>query len=171
MFQSNAISGIDTDEKKLLSEVTGAASAAVPEFKAADSDFTVTGTTKVDGVILDVSAKGKIKVGVNQTLTLVRSRVTSGGIYTDTLTASAHKGVKANASIVSTSDTTINSVTKLAEAALVVAENAVTVETAGSGKLGAVGALGDGAVGASSTVEIDTGDTFTVTGTTIAVGH
>jgi hypothetical protein len=162
VFSPNSIAGYK-DEQDKLSEVTGTIpNAAVLAFTTADATLAITGNTAIDGVILDVSAKGIITVAANQTLTLVHGAGTgkaSGGIFTAEVEDGAPLSVvKANAATPKSDGDFTNA------AALAGAET----QKAAAGTAGNLGTgstetePADGKIGKDAAVTIDAEDTFTI---------
>jgi hypothetical protein len=170
VFTAAGIEGYGYDGESFADAATDPASAATLAFGAADSKLAVKGATTVAGVILDVSAKGSITVAANQKLTLGlgagAGHIASGGIFTKASTAKS--AVKANAATQASSpdiDLAKAGSAKVKKSATGEANNLVT----GSASTEPAAGVITGTAGTGTTIDKD--DTFTVTGTTIAVTH
>jgi hypothetical protein len=167
VFTAAGIEGYDTTGGALVADTAGA-SAATLAFGAASGTgptLTVKDATGIGGVILDVSAKGTIKVDPAKVLTLKlgagTDKVGSGGIFTKASTAAT--AVKANAA-------TQNATPGLADASVLASAKVEAKEAAsigandiGTGSTGTVAAAGTITGAADTGTTIDKNDTFTVT--------
>jgi hypothetical protein len=163
VFTSDAIIGADATYESLAAKATDPTSAATLTFGDADSELTISGATTVTGVILDVSAKGKITVEASQTLTLGlgdgTNGVASGGIFTKTDALISITAVKANgveATVALATDTAAG----LASATIAATGTNTAVEAATP----AAGVI-------TGAITIDIEDEFTVASNAITVAH
>jgi hypothetical protein len=167
VFTASSIEGYGNSEVSLAGLTTPeATSAATLTFGTADSELTISDATTVAGVILDVSAKGKIIVAEGKVLTLALgegdNHVGSGGIFTKVGGNSTVNVVKANG-VMDTTALSPDTAAGLASAKIAAAgaADSVKAETAAAGTI----------TGVVSDTTIDVEDTFAVTTSTITVTH